>query len=64
MKNKIPRQTDRAQTQSKYQPATHQNNIFLGLQLYATLKASKAAKLRELCRRWEASPDLDHLVFG
>ena len=64
MKNKILKATDRTQTQSKYQPATPQNNIFFGLQLYATLKASKAAKLRELCRRWEASPDLDDLVFG
>ena len=64
MKNKILKATDRAQTQSKYQPVTTQNNIFFGLQLYATLKASKAAKLRELCRRWEASPDLDDLVFG
>ncbi len=64
MKNKILKATDTRQTQSKYQPATPQNNIFLGLQLYATLKASKAAKIRELCRRWEASPELDDLVFS
>jgi len=61
MKNKILKATDTRQTQSKYQPTTPQNNIFFGLQLYATLKASKAAKLRELCRQWEQLPDLDNL---